>query len=207
MGAFGLSTDGTLLFGSGLHDGNGEGWVAEFPADYLRNYGDTTPPTITVPATVTIDATSPAGATLNYVVTATDTVDPYPTVNCAPATGSTFPMGTTVVNCTAIDASGNSATANFTVIVTAPLGQILNLIASVNSFNIAKGIANSLDAKLQNVFDALNAAKAGNLAATCNKIGAFINEVQAQAGQALTLAQANQFIAAANQVKASLGCP
>ena len=203
----GISSDGTLLFGSGQHNGNTEGWVAEFPADYLRNYGDTTPPTITVPATITIDATSPAGAPLNYVVTATDTVDPYPTVNCAPATGSTFPMGTTVVNCTAIDASGNSATANFTVIVTAPLGQILNLIASVNSFNIAKGIANSLDAKLQNVFDALNAAKAGNLAAACNKIGAFINEVQAQAGQALTLAQANQFIAAANQVKASLGCP
>jgi len=38
-------------------------------------------------------------------------------------------------------------------------------------------------------------------------IGAFINEVLAQSGKALTTAQANQLIAAANRMKATVGCP
>jgi uncharacterized membrane protein len=41
----GISGDGTLLYGSGQHNGNTEGWVAEFPVGILRAYGDTTPPT------------------------------------------------------------------------------------------------------------------------------------------------------------------
>src|SRR5262249_31276993 len=34
-----------------------------------------------------------------------------------PASGSTFPLGTTTVNCTATDAAGNTATCSFTVTV------------------------------------------------------------------------------------------
>ena len=49
-GAWGVSSDGTLLFGSGQHNGNVEGWVSELPANFLRDYGapavDTTPPII-----------------------------------------------------------------------------------------------------------------------------------------------------------------
>lgn len=168
---------------------------------------DATPPVLTVPATITVNATSPSGAAVSYVVTATDAVDPNPTVSCAPASGSTFPVGMTAVACTATDAFGNSATAGFNVIVKGAPDQITALIALVQSFNIKQGIENSLDAKLQNVFDALNAAKAGYMATACSKLGAFINEVLAQSGKALTTAQANQLIAAANQVKASLGCP
>lgn len=40
----------------------------------------------------------------------------------------------------------------------------------------------------------------------CNKLSAFINNVQAQSGKAITVDQANQLIAAANQIRASLGC-
>lgn len=35
----GVSPDGTLVFGAGQHNGNVEGWVAEVPANYLRDYG------------------------------------------------------------------------------------------------------------------------------------------------------------------------
>jgi hypothetical protein len=39
----GMSADGTLLFGSGRHNGNVEGWVAELPAGYLASYAATQP--------------------------------------------------------------------------------------------------------------------------------------------------------------------
>jgi len=44
------------------------------------------------------------------------------------------------------------------------------------------------------------------MSTACSKLDAFINEVLAQSGTALSTAQANQLIIAANQVKASLGC-
>jgi hypothetical protein len=36
---YGVSRDGTLVFGQGIHNGNNEGWVAEVPADFLRKIG------------------------------------------------------------------------------------------------------------------------------------------------------------------------
>ena len=50
--------------------------------------------------------------------TATDDVDPAPTVGCTPPSGSAFDLGTTVVTCTASDATGNSSSASFNVTVT-----------------------------------------------------------------------------------------
>jgi len=34
----GMSSDGTLVFGQGVHNGEAEGWVAEFPAGYLAAF-------------------------------------------------------------------------------------------------------------------------------------------------------------------------
>lgn len=76
---------------------------------------DTTPPSLTVPANITTNATSTNGAIVNYVVTATDNLDPNPSVVSLPASGSLFPIGPTTVTSTATDASGNSASANFLV--------------------------------------------------------------------------------------------
>lgn len=78
---------------------------------------DTTPPVITVPGTITAEATSAAGAVVTYTATALDKVDGSVGVTCAPPAGSTFPLGTTAVQCTASDARGNSSTSSFTVIV------------------------------------------------------------------------------------------
>ena len=38
LGLFGMSSDGTLLFGQGVHNNQVEGWVAEFPAGYLATF-------------------------------------------------------------------------------------------------------------------------------------------------------------------------
>jgi hypothetical protein len=39
----GLSTDGTLVWGAAVRNGNPEGWVAQFPAGYLAAYGASFP--------------------------------------------------------------------------------------------------------------------------------------------------------------------
>lgn len=162
---------------------------------------DTTPPTLILPADVTVDATGPAGAVVTYSASATDDVTGNPTVSCAPVSGSTFPIGTTTVGCTATDGAGNSSAASFDVIVLGASDQIDGLIALVQSFGLKQGIEKSLDAKLQNILAALDAASA------CNKLDSFVNEVSAQSGKALTTAEANQLIVAAIQIKTVLGCP
>jgi hypothetical protein len=81
---------------------------------------------------MTVEATGPAGAVVTYAATATDLVSGAVVPVCSPASGTTFAIATTTVNCTATDARGNSASGSFTVKVqdtTAP--QILTLTSSV----------------------------------------------------------------------------
>jgi hypothetical protein len=78
---------------------------------------DTAPPVITCPQDINVDCTSPSGAPVNFSASATDVLDPGPTIECAPAAGSTFPVGVTLVTCTATDASDNSSFCTFTVTV------------------------------------------------------------------------------------------
>jgi len=78
---------------------------------------DTTPPAFTPPANQVLEATGPAGAIASFGATATDIVDGTDSVLCAPASGSTFALGTTTVVCTATDRHGNASTASFTVTV------------------------------------------------------------------------------------------
>ncbi|WP_438480140.1 beta strand repeat-containing protein [Oleiharenicola lentus] len=56
---FGISADGTLVFGSGQHNGATEGYVIDFPAGYLANYH----PAPVAPAQTSIVGTWTAGDT------------------------------------------------------------------------------------------------------------------------------------------------
>jgi hypothetical protein len=77
-----------------------------------------TPPTIHVPADITAEATSPDGAEVTWSATATDNEDATPpTPTCAPASGSTFPLGTTTVHCSVTDGGGLKDSGSFTVTV------------------------------------------------------------------------------------------
>ena len=79
---------------------------------------DKTAPHLTVPANLTATATSAAGAAVTYAAaTATDNLDTAPVVSCDRASGSTFPVGVTSVQCTATDQAGNSSTGSFSVSV------------------------------------------------------------------------------------------
>ena len=77
-----------------------------------------TAPTLTVPDDITVPATGPDGAVIEYTATATDGAAPAPSVVCTLPSGSTFPVGDTVVDCTATDASGLRDHGTFTVHVT-----------------------------------------------------------------------------------------
>ncbi|HEV7936463.1 MAG TPA: choice-of-anchor Q domain-containing protein [Solirubrobacteraceae bacterium] len=78
-----------------------------------------TPPHITVPAEIVTPATSASGAVVTYSVEATDSDALVKSLSCLPASGATFPVGTTKVECTAVDGHENKATASFNVTVTA----------------------------------------------------------------------------------------
>jgi hypothetical protein len=80
---------------------------------------DTTAPVLSgVPSSIYAVTGGSAGMAVSYSTpTAHDIVDPNPRVACAPASGSTFLVGTTTVRCSATDASGNASTAQFSITV------------------------------------------------------------------------------------------
>ena len=79
---------------------------------------DTVGPTLSLPAPITVQATSVAGAAVSYGASASDVVDGAVSVSCAPASGSTFPIGVTSVNCSAADSRSNGSSGSFSVTVT-----------------------------------------------------------------------------------------
>jgi hypothetical protein len=87
-------------------------------ASFKVTVQDTTPPTVTPPAPVTAEATGPGGATVSYgAASASDLVDGSVAASCTPTSGSTFPLGSTTVTCTATDSHGNTGSATTTVLV------------------------------------------------------------------------------------------
>ena len=86
-----------------------------------------------------------------------------------------------------------------------PPDALRSLSALVASYGLSNGVERSLTAKLQNAIAALEAANAGSRRDAANKIGAFINAVEAQRGKALTAAQADELTAKAQRILAALG--
>jgi hypothetical protein len=167
---------------------------------------DKTAPIVTTPASLTANATSAAGAVVTYTATATDNLDPAPTVTCAPPSGSAFPIGTTTVNCTGTDQAGNSsAQQSFGVTVKSAATQITDLKIKVNGL---PGVSANLKSSLTTKLDAAQQLLAqGNIVGACGKLKDFIQQVQGQSGKGLTVAQATALLADANRIKIVIGCP
>jgi hypothetical protein len=86
-------------------------------ADFTVTVVDTTAPVVQPLADLTIEATGPDGATAEYATSADDLVDGAVAVECTSATGSTFTLGETAVECTATDGAGNIGSTGFVVTV------------------------------------------------------------------------------------------
>lgn len=88
--------------------------AVSFQVDVIPN----TPPSLVLPGDLTAEASAASGAVVTYAATALDAEDdPDPTPSCSPASGSTFPLGTTTVSCTVADRIGATATGSFVVTV------------------------------------------------------------------------------------------
>ena len=82
--------------------------------------------TLDVPADQNIIATSPAGATVTYPAATSDGGVP----SCAPASGSIFALGSSVVTCTVTDSFGRLSTGSFTIKVTLPAPPVITVPAN-----------------------------------------------------------------------------
>ncbi|HEX4680745.1 MAG TPA: SdiA-regulated domain-containing protein, partial [Gaiellaceae bacterium] len=123
---------------------------------------DTTPPVVTVPGNKTVDAATPAGRAVTFTASASDAVDGSPTVTCLPASGSTFPIGTTIVRCTATDAQGNAGSATFTITV-ADTARTLTESALISAKTLLSGAAKHDVDELKDIVKKLtDAADASN---------------------------------------------
>jgi hypothetical protein len=78
-------------------------------AEFHITVGTPPPSGLNVPPPITAEATGPGGAVVTFTVSA----GPSMAVNCYPASGSLFPLGTTIVNCNAAEMFGT-----FTITVT-----------------------------------------------------------------------------------------
>ena len=82
---------------------------------------DLTPPTFIGARSKTVRAAKGTRRVrVTYTVTASDDKDGAVPVTCKPLSGSRFPVGRTLVRCSAADASANTSNASFTVIVRPP---------------------------------------------------------------------------------------
>ena len=113
---------------------------------------DATPPVLTLPANFSVTAASSTGTVVTYTASALDAVDGSVAVACAPASGSTFPVGTTAVNCSATDLSANTANGSFTVTVNppAPAANLLPPVLKIVSRGIYTGQTRFYDLEISN---------------------------------------------------------
>ncbi len=84
-------------------------------ASFKVNVIDGIAPKVSVPESFTVEADGPEGARVKFESFAEDDLDGVLIPSCSPASESLFPVGTTEVVCTALDAFGNQGNGNFTV--------------------------------------------------------------------------------------------
>jgi Tol biopolymer transport system component len=161
--------------------------------------GDTTPPLIDVPSSITSNARSPSGAVVDYTVSATDPDDAVASLNCVPASGSTFPIGTTTVVCNASDTHGNTSSASFTVHVKGAAEQLADLLTAVTGI----GPGTSLADKVSQVQAYVNANESTD---ACSTLTALINQLKALSGNSIPSTQAMALVTTAQRIKSVLGC-
>jgi hypothetical protein len=83
----------------------------------LGSRASQSPLSLTCPSNITVRATSPAGAVVTYAAPVASGGCPPVTINSVPPSGSTFPIGSTVVNCSVTDGCGGDTKRSFTVTV------------------------------------------------------------------------------------------
>ena len=166
------------------------------------------PPTTLSPSTVPDGV---VGLAYNQTIGASGGVPPYTfavTTGTLPTgvtlssagvlSGTPTTAGTFTFTVTASCANGCQGSQRYTIAVLTPTQVTSELISEVVAFGFRQ--SNSL---LQNVIKSLGG---NNVGAACNQLGAFINQVQAQSGKALTADEATLLIQQARDAMGGLAC-
>jgi hypothetical protein len=152
-------------------------------------------PTITVPEGLKVNATSPSGALVSYDISWADNVGVI-SGSCSPASRTLFPMGPTLVTCSASDAAGHTTVKSFTVTVLGAELRRVSLIDFVLSRDPAlpNGTANPL-------VNQLRAAEGGD----CKKMSDFISMVRKKSGD-IKPEDVTYMIGEAQSIMRVMGC-
>jgi hypothetical protein len=196
----GSATD-ELSFPSGLAvDSSGNLYVSDNGNDRVQEFRVADADLgISQPANIAVNATGLSGATVTYstptVSDGDDATAPAP--SCLPASGSTFAVGSTTVECSVSDPddTNGTQTTSFKVNVVGAGTQLANLLGSV----VGVGPGTSYYDKLLQVQDDL---AANDTADACSLLGAFVQEVKATQSQSA----AAPLISSATHIGAIVGC-
>src|SRR5450759_1387519 len=155
-----------------------------------------------------VNATSPSGAVVDYQFTVTDNVAVTSltcTIGILGATskpsGSTFPIGSWPVTCTASDAAGNRKSLSFDVTVLDAQAQMENLIQYILDLGMSDGTTNPLVNQLQAAFG--SSVSDNHIA--CVKMNDFIGMVSKK-GREIPWGASGYMIREATRMIAVLGC-
>jgi hypothetical protein len=147
---------------------------------------------------IEVNATSPSGASVTYNLRVTDNVA-VTSVSCEPASGSTFPVGTTLVNCIASDAAGNTSSRSFSVNVIGAHEQLFNLLAYVTELGLPNGTAQPLINQLRAAYSLDGSASA------CKKMSDFISMVEKK-GSTLSSTEIEVVVTESTRIMDAMGC-
>jgi hypothetical protein len=144
-----LTTDGTYVVTYYSQDNAGN--TEEEKSTEFSVKIDSTSPILTLPANITEEAVSASGNVVNFTATATDIIDGVLPTVCTPNTGATFPIGTTTVNCSAVDLTGNTTSGSFTITIRDTISPTITVPANItvragnNAGSIVSFIVTALD--------------------------------------------------------------
>lgn len=105
---------------------------------------DTQNPTVTCPANKSLSADANCTASTTYTAVAADNCPGVGSPSCSPPSGSSFPLGTTTVTCTATDASGNQGNCSFTVTVVDTTPPVITCPANITIDDNVQGACGAL---------------------------------------------------------------
>jgi hypothetical protein len=157
---------------------------------------DTTPPVLTVPADITVSSSDGTDPAVTGQATAEDAAGDVTITYTDTQTGDVITR-----TWVATDDCGNLAQAAQLITIEADQPTVDDLIGEVESLELPNGIENALTSKLHN---AVRDISDGLYAEAQDKLEAFINQVEAQSGKKIDAGDADDLIALAMSILATL---
>lgn len=167
--------------------------------------GDVTAPVLALPSPIEVTGDA-AGTVVAYSVSATDDSDPAPVVECQPASGSLFPLGQTVVHCSATDDAGNTVFGSFTVTVVEAIVPVEDKLAALDADLSSVALPNGARQRLDNRVDKITALVAdGRIEEALNHLRILVDHLNKSVDHGeMSRTDADRLIAQAEAIVESL---